>query len=411
MASQPGPRSRRLATGFQALGSIDFRRWFLTQTLSGAGTMAQGVGQSWLVLQLGGGGVALGIVSGLVFVPTLLLGAPAGMLVDTLSPRRILVLTTTLQGAVSVCIGVLTLTHLISVPLLAVGSLVLGLGTAFDSPSRQVLVLDLVGPRMLASAVGLNEIMINSARVLGPAAAGALLTLTNAGTCFLFNALTTLPALALLTSPRWRRTHRIPPTHHARDDHRGRLREGIRYSGSHPSIRMCLLVAVLSCAVINVSVVVPLLIERIDGAAGAYGLTLACFGVGALPGAYLSSLRHVAPSLRSIGVIALATAGAVAVCARSSSVAGLAISMGLVGLTSIWLIAAANTHVLLTPAPALRSRVMGVWSMAMPGAMPLTGLAFGFGAAHLGASTSYAVVAGCVGLAGLGAITRRAHND
>jgi len=391
-ARPPGTRS---ASPFAALSFRPFRWWFLSQITSSSGLMTQAVATSWLVLQLTGSAVDLGVLSAAAMLPSLLAGAWCGTLVDRLDRRRVLIATQSLLTLFSSALFVLIAAHHVAywsiVAITACGGLV----NALDGPARQVYVLDLVGRRRLASAISLYEVIINASRVLGPATGGVLLALLGPGACVLVNAVSYIAPLAvlLLQKPGVAAPGEDAPppaTRPARGERRGATRAGLRYAWSVPAIRSCLLIAAASGILFNSTVLFPLLAVRVFHlGGGGYGALLSAFGLGALPGALLAA-RGGEPTGRQVLLLAGATGACTAATAYSPDVAVLYLGTAAVGLCSIWMVARANTLVQLRSRPELRGRVMGAWTMALPGANPITALAVGALADVAGARIAFA---------------------
>jgi hypothetical protein len=319
----------------QALGSLSepaFRRWFLSQALSASGTMTQGVGQAWLVLKLTGSGVDLGLMTACFFVP-LLVGGPWA-------------------------------------------------GAAFE----------LVGSERVASAVSLNEVVLNTSRVLGPAAGGALLATLGVAACFELNAISYLPPLVVLIFLPGT-THAVrtaAPTANQAGELPGRLRGGLAYAWQNRTIRACLLLAAASGMLFNLNVPLPLLASRtFHLGGGGYGLLMTVFGLGALPGAVLAASGRGKPRGRSVAALALVTALCVLATGSAPDAILAVAGMAATGCFSIWFIACANTLVQLETDSAMRGRVMGVWSMALPGCEPITAPFVGWVAGSIGAREGF----------------------
>ena len=362
-----GPRRRPALAAFASLREHRFRAWFLTQVLSASGTMTQSVAASWLVLQLTGHAVDLGYLAAVTIAPTTLLGAYAGSITDRVDRRRLLLATQTSLVVLGVALAVVTATGRASLTAVLLVSGLTGVVTAVDNPTRQVFVLDLVGRERLASAVSLYEVVLNASRVLGPAAGGAVLALSGPAACFALNAATYVPPIVVLLLL-GARTRDVP----RRPRQRASVVEGMRAAWSDRVVRSAWLLAVCTGGIFNVSVVYPVLAQvSFHLGPSGYGLLVASFGVGALPGALAAASREV--SGRSVRLLALAT-GAAVVLTSAAPDPGLAfLGMGLVGLTSIWFIASANTLVQLRAPAHLRGRIMGVWTIALPGMIPITG--------------------------------------
>jgi len=159
---------------FSSLRIRNYRLYFLGQIVSLSGTWMQSVGQVWLVLKLTGSGVDLGLVVALQFLPVLLGGSWGGVIADRVDKRKLLIVTQTVSGLFALALGVLTVTNVVT--LWMVYGLALGLGcvTLVDMPARQSFVMEMVGRKDLANAVSLNSVVVNAARVVGPALAGLL---------------------------------------------------------------------------------------------------------------------------------------------------------------------------------------------------------------------------------------------
>jgi Transmembrane secretion effector len=210
-----------------------------------------------------------------------------------------------------------------------------------------------------------------ASRVLGPAVGGVLLAVAGTAPCFLANALSYVPTLWVLA-----RFRPLPPAIPRPAPRRAaRVSEGLAEVMRSPEIRSCILIALAGSTVFNLSVAAPLFASRVlHLGGGGYGALMAAFGVGVLPGALAAASSPGEPSGRRIRALALLTGAAIVGTAYAPSVAAAFTGMALVGFLSIWLIAAANTLVQLRARPLSRGRIMGIWSMALPGAFPVTGL-------------------------------------
>ena len=159
---------------FMALAVRNFRVYFLGQLFSFSGTWMQAVGQGWLVLQLGGGGVALGSVIAVQYVPMLLLGTWGGLVVDRSDKRKVLVATNVAASLLALALGILVATHHASIPAVFALAGLLGVVNLFDNPARQAFVIEMVGRGLLPNAVSLNSVLVNGARAVGPAIAAII---------------------------------------------------------------------------------------------------------------------------------------------------------------------------------------------------------------------------------------------
>jgi MFS family permease len=336
--------------------------------------MAQGVGLAWLVLELHGHGLALGLMSAALFGPALLASAWAGALVDHVDHRRVLIATQLLFVAITTSLGVLTALGAIRLWALYPIALAAGFVFSVDAPARQVNVVELVGRERIASAVSLFEVIVNASRVLGPATGGVLIATVGVSVCFFVNAASFLPPLYVLL--------RFRPEEARQPSGAGRglaaVREGLRYVWRTPAIRASVLMAVASGMLFNLGVALTLLATRVFhlGSVG-YGALVATFGLGAIPGALVAAGGGALPSGRRLRLLCVLTGVVVAAVAYAPTAATAYAAMALAGFLSIWFIALANTLVQLRTEPRFRGRVMGVWTMALPGMNPVTAIAAG----------------------------------
>lgn len=356
---------------FGALRGRDYRWWFGSQVLAASGSMTQAIGLSWLILRLSPNALYLAVLSICAWGPLLPLGPWAGALVDRVDRRRLLILTQVLQLAFALLLAALTATGQIRLWSVFAISLATGLVVAVDGPARQVYVIDLVGSTGLASAVSLYEVVINASRVLGPAIGGVLLSTVGTASCFLLNAVAFVAPLVVLLRIRVDATgHRTTTAPRPR----GAIRAGLRYVRHQPAILACVVLAAAGGMLFNLGIALPLLATRVFGLGSTgFGTLMAAFGIGALPGAALAAATTW-PSGRRVRVLAIATGLAVVLVGYAPDAAVAYAGMVLAGFASIWFIALANTLVQLAADPAMRGRVMGVWNMALPGTIPITGV-------------------------------------
>ena len=180
---------------FRSLRVRNYRLYAAGQLVSLTGTWMQRVAQDWLVLELTNSGTALGIVTALQFLPSLLFGLWGGVLADRYDKRKLLLATQTGLALVALILGVLDVTGIVQYWQVLVLALLLGLVSAVDSPVRQSFVVEMVGPDDLTNAVGLNSTIFNSARILGPAVAGVMITAVGTGWAFVANAVSSIAVL------------------------------------------------------------------------------------------------------------------------------------------------------------------------------------------------------------------------
>jgi MFS family permease len=307
---------------FSALHIRNYRIYAAGAVISNTGTWMQRVAQDWLVLLLSAGsGTALGITTGLQFLPALLLSPLAGVVADRYPKQRVLLCTQVAMVVPAAVLGVLAITGLATTEWVYALALLLGVGSAFDAPARQSFVVEMVGPEDLANAVGLNSASFNAARVVGPALAGVLIAaggsdVTATGWVILANAISYLAVVWSLTR--------------------------LRIADLQPATPM----------------------ERGRGLLGSV------MAVGSLAGALLAA-RRSRPSLRLVVGAGIAFALVEIAAGFMPTYFWFALWVPLVGLTALTMITAANATMQLSVDPQMRGRVAALYLMIFMGGTPL----------------------------------------
>lgn len=371
---------------FSSLKVPNYRRYAIGSLVSNIGTWMQRVAQDWLVLQLThGSGTALGITTGLQFLPMLLFGLWGGVLSDRFAKRRLLVLTQTSMGALSLLLGLLDVGGVVRVWQVYIFAFLLGTVTAVDNPTRQSFVVEMVGRSEVTNAVGLNSASFNGARVVGPAIAGFLIVLVGTGPLFILNAasfgavlvaLWRMDPAALRSAPRSRRSP-------------GQLREGLRYVAGRPDLVAILaVVGFVGTFGLNFQMTTALMATQVFGkGAGEYGLLGSIMAVGSLTGALLAA-RRKRPRLRLLLGSAIAFGALEVVSGLMPGYAWFAVSLIPVGMSALTFITAANSTMQLAVDPQMRGRVMALYMMIFMGGTPFGAPLIGWVAEVAGARWS-----------------------
>jgi MFS family permease len=395
---------------FASLSSPNYRRFLAGQAVSMSGTWMQTIAQSWLVLQLTGSATAVGLVVALQTLPILLFGPYAGVVVDRLDKRRLMIGLLVLMGAQAVVLGVLTATG--TVQLWHVYGLAFLLGTisSLENPARQTFVLELVGPDNLRNAVSLNSVLVNVARAVGPALAGIVIATGGMAVCFLLNAVSFAAVIGSLL--RLDVSALTPTTPAPRAP--GQLREGFGYVRRTPALAVPLLtMALIGCLAFEFQVVLPIVAsETFAGDASTYGFLTAAMGLGAVVGGLCmaawgrTGLWSLAASAGAFGLAMLATA-------LAPTLGFALLGMGLVGAASVAFQSTGNSTLQLTSAPHMRGRVMALWAVAFLGSTPIGGPIAGYVSQHFGGRAGLALGAvACLVAAALTAlVARREHRE
>jgi len=354
----------------------NYRLFFAGQLVSLAGSWMQNIALAWLVIQLSGSPLAIGILAFCRFLPFTVLGLFAGVIVDRFDTRRLVMTTQAAAMTVSAVLAIVTFTGTASLPMVFALAALGGVAFAFDAPGRQALTFQLVGPRELPNAVALNSGILNASRIVGPAIAGVVIATTGTGVCFALNAVSFLAVLAALASMDVDALHRVERA--STGVMRGTL-EALSFALHDKQLRIVLLlVALVSTVGFNFNVLVPLLASStVHVGPRGFGLLSAAFGLGALAGALVTATSHgaswrqMAAGAGGFGALALALAPI-----HSAVLAGALLVA--VGVCFTLFTANANALVQLGAPDHLRGRLIGLYLFAFVGLAPLGGLLAGW---------------------------------
>jgi MFS family permease len=361
---------------FAALASANYRRYLTGSFVSNIGTWMQRVAQDWLVLELSGGsGIAVGITTGLQFLPMLVVAPYGGLIADRFDKRLILRITQSWLALCAAALGVMAITGVATTEHVYVTAFLFGLGTAFDNPARQSFVSEVAGPTHLANAIGLNSASFHGARIVGPAVAGLVIAAFGSGWAILSNSLTYAAFLLALSRIDVRQLTITAPAVRAKRQ----IREGLGYVRDHRDILLVLCVAFfVGTFGMNFQMTSALMAQQeFHRGAEQYGILGSFMAVGSLLGALLAARRVVAPSPRYVvgmaAVFALVEVGA----GLMPSYTTYAAALPFLGLAALLTLTAANASIQLSVDPQLRGRVMALYMMVLMGGTP-------FGAPLLG---------------------------
>lgn len=387
-------------TGLRALEHREFRRLYLSQLVSQVGGWIQAVAQSWLVLQLTGSPLRLGLVSTLQFAPVLLFSIVVGAAADRLPKRRVLMASQATFLCQALVLALLVWTGTAQYWQVCILALVLGFASVVDQPVRQSFIVELVGREDLGNAIALNSASFNAARIVGPALAGVLIARFGLAPAFGLNALgfaAVIVALARLT------THGLPVRRQG-SSMTAEIAAGLRYALHTPSVLTVLaLVAVTSLCVFNFTVYVPLLARTVLGlGAEGFGFLMASLGVGAVAGALtVGALRHL--SLGGIFAVAAAALGGLTALSAARHVWAAVPLLFVTGFFGIMVMAGGNARLQAETPASLRGRVMGIYVLLTGGVFPIGAFVVGAVSERWGVSIAF-LGNGVAGLAALAAI-------
>lgn len=385
----------------RALRSRNYRLFFAGQGISLIGTWMQMVAVGWLVYRLTNSPLLLGLTGFAGQIPVLLLAPLGGVVADQWPLRRLLVITQTLCLVQAFFLAGLTLLGTISPAAIIALSAFLGIINALDMPVRQAFVVEMLAdPADLGNAIALNSLLVNGARLVGPALAGVLIAALGEGLCFLLNGISYIAVIAALLAMR-------VPARPARGAIRpivAELVEGFRYALGFPPIRDVLgLLAVSSLMGMSYATIMPAFVRDVlHGDSRVYGLLLGTTGLGALVGGTLLAARRSARGLgRTIAAGAMLFGGGLCIVAVFRTISLAAVLLPIVGLGMMLQIVASNTVLQMLVDDDKRGRVMSLYAMAFLGMTPFGSLLVGGLAHSLGTPLALQIGGVCCLLAGL----------
>jgi MFS family permease len=391
---------------WRALRHRNFRLFFGGQSISLIGTWMTRVATAWLVYRLTGSALLLGTISFAGQIPTFLLAPFAGVWVDRLDRRQVLVWTQTLSMVQSLTLAALTLSGHITIPLLLVMSVMQGCINAFDMPGRQSFMIMMVDDkRDLQNAIAINSSMVNMARLVGPSLAGMLIAVSSEGWCFLIDGISYIAVIASLLMMRLH----APVIERKATSMFTELAAGWTYVSEFLPIRTILMLfSVVSLMGMPFVVLMPIFAARVlHGGPHTLGFLMAAMGLGALVSALsLAARKHVRGLVRIIP-IAAAVFGLGLIGFGLSHVFWLSMLMVFIaGMGMMQGMAASNTVIQTIVTDDKRGRVMSYYTMAFMGMAPFGSLLAGTMADRFGAPWTVIMNGAVVLLGGLWFTTR-----
>ena len=355
---------------FASLSVRNYRIYATGAFVSNIGTWMGRVAQDWLVLTelTRHSSSALGIVTGLQFLPFLLLAPWTGVVADRFAKRRLLAVTQTALALSSLGLGLVTVTGHAQLWMVYVAALWTGVATAFDNPARQTFVSEMVPRDRLTNAVSLNSASFNAGRLIGPGLAGLTIAAFGTGWTLLTNTLTFVAVLLALAAMR---TSELKPAPRLARG-KGAIKEGVRYVRNRPDIQLVmLLVFVLGTFGMNFQVTTALMATKEFGKGPEeYGLLGSIMAIGSLTAALLSARRAQA-RLRTLLVALVGFTAATAFASLAPTYVLFAIALVPTGLAALTALTTANAMVQTRVEAAMRGRVMALYMAIFMGGTPL----------------------------------------
>ncbi len=391
-----------------ALSSYNFRLYFAGQLISLSGSWMQTVAQGWLVFHLTKQELWLGVVALAAGVPNLLLSPFAGVVVDRVSRRNLLMFSQVAQMLLAFILSALSFTNTVQVWHIVVLAFFLGVVNAIDAPSRQAFVVDLVGHEKLTSGIQLNSIMFNTSRVIGPAIAGLVLTQVGPAWCFLLNGLSFVPVFFMLWIMDVHSVSRISGDFAPLRS----LKEGVRFTARHETIAPLLVLAITaSFFTANITTLLPAFSDRVlNSPKEGYAAMSTAIGLGAVLAALLMAVlgRRYGRGRVVTAAVGLVLVASV-IMSQMTQIPLAVIMAASYGFGIILQFVTVNTLIQSEVPDQYRGRVLSLYMLTFFGIAPLGSLGMGFLAENIGTSTTIALSAIVGGIISLLILYRSAH--
>jgi len=387
---------------FRSLKVHNYRIWFGGAFVSNIGTWMQRTAQDWLVLtQLTDHSAsALGIVMALQFGPQLLFLPWTGSIADQFDRRRLVMITQTVMGMLSLLLGAMTIAGVVELWHVYIFAFLFGSTSAFEAPARQAFISELVGDDKLANAIALNSTSFNLARMIGPAVAGLCIAAWGTGWAFVINAFS---FGAVFVSMRWLRPADIQ-FHQRSARVRGGFAETLRYLRTRPDLLTLLaIIFVIGTFGMNFPIFISTMATReFDAGAGRYGLLVSAMAVGTTLGAFIAAGPE-RPTLARVSGGALAFGAALGFAALMPGYWYFAAALTLVGIATLTVLNASSSVLQLSTDSAMRGRLIALRLAIMAGSTPIGAPLVGWIADHfgprwsLGVGASAGIIAALIG--------------
>ena len=372
------PARGGLNNPFISLKHKNYLYYFCGMCVSTIGTWMQNTAQPWLAYSLTKSALLLSVVSALQFVPAMLFSLFAGVLIDRLPKKKMLVLTQSLSLVITFAVWVLVASGNIQYWHLLVSASLMGLVNTLDMPLRQALVVELVGHDDLVNAIALNSLTFNAARLLGPSIAGLVMGSLGVSACFLINSISFGAVLFSLIF-----IHPVPCTRPEDCGGMGvmeSIKEGLRYIVKNEQLFVTMLfIAVVSIFAFNFGVSVPVFATQVLGLAETgYGFLMSAVGAGAFLGALLvASMSKSGPRRFVLSVFPAISGVVLIVVGYMNGFVSTSLALALGGFLCVTYLSMANSNIQIHTEDRFRGRVMSVYSLIVAGSSPIGNLFVG----------------------------------
>lgn len=398
--TQATPTPAATVNTLSALRIPKFRLYFIGQTISISGTWMQTVAQGWLVFHLTQSELWLGLVACAAGLPSLLLSPLGGVVIERVPRRTLLLITQAVQMVLAFILAYLTFTDTVAVWHIMLLAFLLGVSNALDAPTRQAIVVDLVGREHLASGIAMNSMIFNISRVIGPVVAGIVLTQIGPDWCFMLNGLSFVAVIYML----WIIRIDNAPTGTTTLAPLRQLKEGLQYARQHDTIAPLLLLAVAAALFTNnVSTLLPAFADVIlHSPADAYSAITIAIGVGAVISSLVLGFAVRRFGRGQVVAVMAVLVSISAFCFSLTTRVELSVAFGvLYGFAIILQFVVVNTLIQNEVPDHFRGRVMSLYTLSWFGIAPFGALLMGGIANIIGTPAAIAIAAVAGGIMSL----------
>jgi MFS family permease len=394
----PGPRlfKYNIKRMFPAFRHKNYRLFWTGQGVSLSGTWMQTTAQAWLVYELTGSPFLLGLIGALEFTPVMLFSLFAGVYLDRYPKKQLILITQFVSMFLAGILTVLVLSDTVQFWHIAAVSVLMGFVRTLDMPTRQSFMMELVGRHHLTSAIALNSVTFNLARIIGPAIGGMLISQFGIGLCFLFN---TISYLAVLISVHFIKPKLIEAGNSVKKAVLTEIKEGLNYiKGKIILSRPLIVLGIVSLFAINFNILVPVLAKSVLGTdAQGFGYLLSALGVGSIIGALtVAGASHKLDRAKLIRFGPYAISLAMILVGLSFHFGMAVFFLILLGIANLMFFTSVNSTLQLNSDPKYRGRVMSVYTMVFGGVTPFGNLFAGWVSDRWGGRAGFIICAAVV---------------
>lgn len=376
---------------FHALTHENFRYFWFGQCVSLLGTWMQNIGQSWLVLSITKSAFLLGVLSTVQFMPVMLFSLFAGVLIDKMPKKRIVIITQTVSMILAFILAILVFSDRVQYWHVLILAAILGLTNTFDMPARQSFIIELVGKKDLMNAVALNSATFNLARILGPAVGALMIAYLGIAWCFLLNGISFIAVLIGLFCIK-------VPYKDSKEGIKGNIfkdiGEGLSYIFSNRELLgIIIMVLIMGTFAYNFNVLIPVFTKgTLHMEEKAYGFLMSSLGAGSFIGALIASVRSKrGPKQRLMFLSALTIGTFLILTGLTSQYYPAAALLLITGIFNILFSTTANSTLQINSRNEYRGRVMSIYSLVFVGSAPLGSFLSGVSSDKLGANAAFII--------------------